>query len=69
MYREIIAKQQAAINRQKQINRELVLKLRSQHSTMEQYKKEIEELAKQISHLVEVIEVLSKQINQFRQAG
>lgn len=69
MYREIIAKQQAAINRQKQINRELVLKLRSQNSTMEQYKKEIEELAKQISHLVEVIEVLSEQINQFRQAG
>ena len=69
MYREIIAKQQAAINRQKQINRELVLKLRSQNSTMEQYKKEIEELAKQISHLVEVIEVLSEQINQFRQVG
>lgn len=69
MYREIIAKQQAAINRQKQINRELVLKLRSQNSTMEQYKKEIEELAKQISHLVEVIEVLSAQINQFRQVG
>ena len=69
MYREIIAKQQAAINRQKQINRELVLKLRSQNSTMEQYKKEIEELAKQISHLVEVIEVLSEQINQFRQEG
>ena len=69
MYREIIAKQQAAINRQKQINRELELKLRSQNSTMEQYKKEIEELTKKISHLVEVIEVLSEQINQFRQAG
>lgn len=69
MYREIIAKQQAAINRRKQINRELELKLRSQNSTMEQYKKEIEELTKQINHLVELIEVLSEQINQFRQAG
>ena len=69
MYKELVAKRQAAINRHKQINHELELKLRSQNSTMEQYKKEIEELTKQISHLVELIEVLSEQMNQFRQAG
>ena len=69
MYKELVAKRQAAINRNKQIYHELELKLRSQNSTMEQYKKEIEELKKQNSHLGELFEVLSEQMNQFRQAG
>ena len=69
MYKELVAKRQAAINRNKQIYHELELKLRSQNSTMEQYKKKLEELKKQNSHLVELFEVLSEQMNQFRQAG
>lgn len=69
MYREIIAKQQAAINKQKQINHELEEKLRDQHATTEQLKIEVARLKQEIDNLMELIQTLTEQINQFKQAA
>lgn len=54
MYQELIAKQQAAINRQKEINRELEERLRKQS-----------EIYQERSNLKELIDVLTEQINKF----
>lgn len=69
MYKELIAKQQAAINKQKQIYRELEEKLRDQNATTEQLKKEVARLKQEIANLKEIIEILTEQINQFNQAA
>lgn len=69
MYREIVAKQQAAINKQKQINRELEEKLRDQKATTEQLKIEVARLKQEIDNLTELIQILTEQINQFKQAA
>lgn len=69
MYRELVAKQQAAINKQKQINRELEEKLRDQKATTEQLKIEVARLKQEIDNLMELIQILTEQINQFKQAA
>lgn len=69
MYRELVAKQQAAINKQKQINRELEEKLRDQQATTEQLKIEVARLKQEIDNLMELIQILTEQINQFKQAA
>ena len=69
MYRELVAKQQAAINRQKEINRKLEERLRQQQVSTEQLKAEIARLRQQIANLIELIEVLTQQINNFNNAA
>lgn len=66
MYRELVAKQQAAINRQKEINRKLEERLRQQQASTEQLKAEIARLRQKIANLMELIEVLTQQINNFK---
>lgn len=66
MYRELVAKQQAAINRQKEINRKLEEGLRQQQASIEQLKAEIARLIQEIANLMELIEVLTQQINNFK---
>ena len=65
MYREIIKKQQAAINKQREINRQLEEKLHKTEKTNETNQKNIENLEWQIEHLEEVIDLLSQQAEQF----
>lgn len=69
IYRELITKQQAAINRQRAINKELEERLRSQQITTEQLKTEIDRLKQEISNLTELIEVLTEQINHLKNAA
>ena len=69
MYRELVAKQQAAINRQKEINRKLEEGLRQQQASIEQLKAEIARLIQEIANLMEIIEVLTQQINNFTNAA
>lgn len=69
VYKELIAKQQAAINRQKEINRELEKKLREQQTSLNELKEEIDRLKSEINNLMELIEVLTEQINQFQAAA
>ena len=69
MYRELVAKQQAAINKQKQINREFEEKLRDQKATTEQLKIEVARRKQEIDNLMELIQILTEQINQFKQAA
>lgn len=69
VYKELIAKQQAAINRQKEINRELEKKLREQQTSLNELKEEIARLISEINNLLELIEVLTEQINQFQKAA
>lgn len=69
MYRELVAKQQAAINRQKEINRKLEERLRQQQASTEQLKAEIARLRQEIANLMELIEVLTQQINNFKNAA
>ena len=65
MYREIIKKQQAAINKQKEINRNLEEALRSAQAKNDNNNKDIENLKNQIKNLQEVIELLTEQLNEF----
>ena len=65
MYREIIKKQQAAINKQKEINRILEEALRSEQDKNDNNNKDIENLKNQIKNLQEVIELLTEQLNEF----
>ena len=69
MYRELVAKLQAAINRQKEINRKLEERLRQQQASTEQLKAEIARLRQEIANLMELIEVLTQQINNFKNAA
>lgn len=69
MYRELVAKQQAAINSQKEINRKLEERLRQQQASTEQLKAEIARLRQEIANLMELIEVLTQQINNFKNAA
>ena len=58
IYKEIIAKQQAAINRQREINRELEKRLRVADMKNSQQQRVIAELKKQISNLSDVLNLL-----------
>jgi hypothetical protein len=58
IYKEIIAKQQAAINRQREINRELEKRLRVADMKNSQQQREVAELKKQISNLSDVLNLL-----------
>lgn len=69
MYRELIKKQQAAINRQKEINRNLEEMLRQANATNTTNQQNIAYLKQQIANLQEVIELLTDQLNQFKNAA
>lgn len=69
MYREIIKKQQAAINKQKSINRELEEMLRLAQNKNEANNRDIEELKKLIKNLQDVIDVLTEQLDAFGTAA
>ena len=60
MYREIIQKQQAAINRQKEINRKLEEELRKSKESNAQNQQEIDRLRKQLQNLEDVLTLLAK---------
>lgn len=60
MYKEIIAKQQAAINRQREINRQLEILLRESQSDNNKNKYEIAKLSEQLKNLEEVIQLLGQ---------
>jgi len=68
MYREIIAKQQAAIKRQKEINGELEECIRTVQQNDAQSRITIDELRQKIANLTELIEVLTEQQGQFKVA-
>lgn len=60
MYQEIIAKQQAAIKKQQEINRKLEILIRKSEARNERNQREIIKLREQINNLEEVIVFLSK---------
>lgn len=60
MYREIIKKQQAAINKEKDFNRKLEEALRREQGKSDNKNKDIENLKYQIKNLQEVIELLTE---------
>ena len=60
MYKEIIAKQQAAINRQREINKQLEILLRESQSDNNKNKYEIAKLREQLKNLEEVIQLLGQ---------
>ena len=60
IYKEIIAKQQAAINRQREINRQLEILLREAQTDNNKNKYEIARLREQIKNLEEVIQLLGQ---------
>ena len=67
MYKEIIAKQQAAINRQRGINRQLEILLRESQYDNDKNKEEIVNLRKQVKNLDEVINLLVQSAKQIKQ--
>ena len=67
MYKEIIAKQQAAINRQREINRQLEILLRESQYDNDKNKEEIVNLRKQVKNLDEVINLLVQSAKQIKQ--
>ena len=69
MYREIIKKQQAAINKEKDFNRKLEEALRREQGKSDNKNKDIENLKYQIKNLQEVIELLTDQLNAFGNAA
>ncbi|MDH8702749.1 hypothetical protein M2138_002120 [Dysgonomonadaceae bacterium PH5-43] len=68
MYREIIKKQQAAINKQKNKVTELETLLRDKEATNNQNTKRIKDLEQQIANLAEIFEILTMQSNNFKAA-
>lgn len=60
MYQEIVAKQQAAIKKQQEINRKLEILIRESDARNERNQREIIRLREQIKNLEEVIEFLGK---------
>lgn len=67
MYKEIIAKQQAAINRQREINRQLEILLRESQTDNNKNKYEIARLREQIKNLEEVIQLLGQALKKVAQ--
>lgn len=65
MYKEIIKKQQAAINKQKEINRELDEALRRAQAKNVNNNEDIENLKNKIKNLQDAIEYLTVQLNEF----
>lgn len=65
LYREIIKKQQAAINQQKEINRKLEEELRKAQNNINSNQEVIGELKQQLKNLEEAIDLLTKQKQQF----
>lgn len=68
MYREIIKKQQAAIARQRDINRELEQRLNSLQQNDAHLRENIDELRQKIANLTELIGVLTEQQENFKAA-
>ena len=68
MYREIIRRQQAAIQKQKEIMAELEKMLRDAKSTNTQNSNRIKDLEQQIANLKELIEILTMQRSNFEAA-
>lgn len=68
IYREIIKKQQVAIARQREINRELEQRLRNIQQKNAQSRSEIDELRQKIANLTELIRVLTEQQENFKAA-
>lgn len=68
MYREIIRRQQAAIQKQKEIMAELEKMLRDAKSTNTQNSNRIKDLEQQIANLKELIEILTIQRSNFEAA-
>lgn len=68
MYREIIKKQQSAIARQKEINRELEQRLRNLQQMDAKSRMEIDELRQKLANLAELIEILMMQEENFKAA-
>ena len=68
MYREIIKKQQAAINKQQNKITELETLLCDKEATNNQNAKRIKDLEQQIANLAEIIEILTMQSNNFKAA-
>ena len=68
MYREIIRRQQAAIQKQKEIMAELEKMLRDAKSTNTQNSNRIKDLEQQIANLKELIEILTMQLSNFEAA-
>lgn len=64
IYKEIIAKQQAAINRQREINRQLEILLKESQLRNDKNKIEIANLRKQVKNLEEVINLLAQSAKQ-----
>lgn len=64
MYKEIIAQQQAAINRQREINKQLEILLRESDSSNQKNKTEIARLRKQVKNLEEIICLLRQSAKQ-----
>lgn len=60
MYREIIAKQQAAIKKQQEVNRELERRLQDSQASNRQNQEEIKRLKEQLKNLEDVIKLLQK---------
>lgn len=62
-YREIIRKQQAAIKKQQDVNRELDKRLRESDATNAQNQEEIRKLRQQIKNLEDIIKLLMQARN------
>ena len=60
MYREVICKQQVAINKQHELIKELEIRHHQQKTQNDSQKKQIDELKEQIGNLKDVISVLDK---------
>lgn len=69
MYREVIAKQQAAINKQKELIRILEEELHKANELNKANQKNIENLKLQIEHLNGVVDWQCEQIVQFEKAA
>ena len=65
IYREIIKRQQAAINKQEKTNRKLEEELRKAQNDINSNQEEIGKLEQQVKNLEEVIDLLTKQKQQF----
>lgn len=68
IYKEIIKKQQAAIAKQVEINRELEQRLKNSQQIDEQSRKEIDELRMKLTNLSELLGVLTEQQENFKAA-
>lgn len=68
LYREVVKKQQEAINKQKKIIAELETLLRNERATNTQNDKRIKDLEQQVANLAEIIEILTMQNNNFKAA-